>query len=165
MFSVINSNTTRSFCSAGYNNSNVWLSVIQKITNVPTGTKSCCMGHVMFSRREISSQKQRHRNLSCDFLKPNTAKYYQATFTIAKCDSSTNAKNKTIVSKSTNVQSAGVALKKIKRKSTTSQKLKVSSKPGKDAWSVVGYTTAEAYDLYTLSRHLAVQVTLLPKTE
>ena len=57
-----------------------------------------------------------------------------------------------------NVKSAQVALKKIKRKNTATQKKKVWFKPGKDAWSVVGYSTAESYDLLNLERNLASQV-------
>ena len=56
------------------------------------------------------------------------------------------------------VKSAKAALKKIKRKNTGSQKLKSHITPGKDAWSIVGYTTAESYDLYNLAKNLAIQV-------
>ena len=59
----------------------------------------------------------------------------------------------------THVKSAKAALKKIKRKNTSSQKSKAQIKPGKDSWSVVGYSTAESYDLYNLAKRLAVQVT------
>ena len=58
----------------------------------------------------------------------------------------------------THVKSAKAALKKIKRKNTSSQKIKAQIKPGKDSWSVVGYSTAESYDLYNLAKRLAVQV-------
>ena len=56
------------------------------------------------------------------------------------------------------VKSAKAALKKIKRKNTVSQKSKAHIKPGRDTWSVVGYSTAESYDLYNLAKRLAVQV-------
>ena len=69
----------------------------------------------------------------------------------------------TNISKDTNVQikSTTAAFKKIKRKSPGSQKTKTHKKPGKDAWSVVGYSTAESYDLYNLSKQLAIQVQLI----
>ena len=71
----------------------------------------------------------------------------------------TNAYNNNPKNIDTHVKSAKAALKKIKRKNTSSQKSKAQIKPGKDSWSVVGYSTAESYDLYNLAKRLAVQVT------
>ena len=73
----------------------------------------------------------------------------------------TNAHRNTPKNIDTHVKSAKATLKKIKRKNTSSQKSKAQIKPGKDSWSVVGYSTAESYDLYNLAKRLAVQVTKL----
>ena len=71
----------------------------------------------------------------------------------------TNAHSNNPKNIDTHVKSAKAAIKKIKRKNTSSQKSKAQIKPGKDSWSVVGYSTAESYDLYNLAKRLAVQVT------
>ena len=71
---------------------------------------------------------------------------------------STKVQNESPKNIDSHVKSAKAALKKIKRKNTVSQKSKAHVKPGRDAWSVVGYATAESYDLYNLARRLALQV-------
>ena len=73
---------------------------------------------------------------------------------------STGGQNEKPKNIGTHVKSAKAAIKKIKRKNTISQKSKAQIKPGRDSWSVVGYSTAESYDLYNLARRLAVQVFL-----
>ena len=131
------------------------LSTFQKTTHAKPGTQTSYS--IVKGLRNISIIARRERKTYFAFNAFDNEKTAQNARLIAK-HYTTNAKSTQNID--VQVKSAKAALKKIKRKNTGSQKLKSNITPGKDAWSIVGYTTAESYDLYNLAKNLAIQVIL-----
>lgn len=143
------------FCGLPYRSLNVYKSILRKI-DFGKNIKFHVENSTIRSSRTISSfPKGQHTTFTCNIQYDNYSK-----LNVQRVDFiSTKAQNEQPKNIGTHVKSAKAALKKIKRKNTISQKSKGQIKPGRDSWSVVGYSTAESYDLYNLARRLAVQVT------
>ena len=134
----------------------ICLSTFQKTTHAKLGTQTSYS--MVEGLRNISVFARRERETYFNFNALDNERTTQNARLITKQYTTNEKSTKNI---DVQVKSAKAALKKIKRKNTGSQKTKSNITPGKDAWSIVGYTTAESYDLYNLAKNLAIQVILI----